>query len=70
MDFGLFPGPIVITTNCVIEPLKTYRDRLYTLNETGIHGVKHVNLHNKEEVAALINVRINNLFLDWGLTSL
>ncbi|XP_063395923.1 hydroxylamine reductase-like [Mytilus trossulus] len=54
IEFGTFPGPVVITTNCVIEPLKSYRDRLYTLNETGIHGVKHINLENKEDMSQLI----------------
>lgn len=55
IDFGSFPGPVVITTNCVIEPLKSYKDRLYTLNETGVHGVKHIDLHNTADVEQLIN---------------
>lgn len=43
-EFPHFPGPIVVTTNCIIEPLKSYKDRLYTLNETGWPGCKHVHL--------------------------
>lgn len=54
IDFSTFPGPVVVTTNCVIEPLKSYRDRLYTLNETGISGVKHINVHKKEGLKQLI----------------
>ena len=55
IDFGSFPGPVVITTNCVIEPLRAYRDRLYTLNETGIHGVKHIDLENPDHLTQLVN---------------
>lgn len=41
-EFAAFPGPVVVTTNCVLEPRKMYRDRLYTMNEVGVDGVKHV----------------------------
>jgi hydroxylamine reductase (hybrid-cluster protein) len=57
IDFAGFPGPVVITTNCVIEPLRAYRDRLYTLNETGVHGVKHIDLENPDHQTQLVNVR-------------
>lgn len=43
-EFPGFPGPIVVTTNCVIEPMKSYKDRLYTLNETGWPGCQHIHL--------------------------
>lgn len=54
IDFSLFPGPVVVTTNCVIEPLKSYKERLYTLNETGINGVKHLDVNLKEDMGKLI----------------
>lgn len=41
-EFATFPGPIVVTTNCVLEPMKKYRDRLYTMNEVGVDGVGHI----------------------------
>ena len=41
-EFAAFPGPIVVTTNCVLEPRRMYKDRLYTANEVGLDGVKHV----------------------------
>ena len=31
-----------MTTNCIIEPRKSYRDRLFTLNDTGWPGVHHL----------------------------
>jgi len=41
-EFAAFPGPVIVTTNCVLEPRKMYKDRLYTMNEVGVDGVKHV----------------------------
>ena len=35
-DFHKFPGPIVVTTNCLIEPRGSYRGRLFTKNEVGV----------------------------------
>lgn len=34
----MFPGPILATTNCVLEPPKSYKDRLFTTNEAGLSG--------------------------------
>jgi hydroxylamine reductase len=41
-EFALFPGPIIVTTNCVQAPRSSYRDRLYTMNEVGVDGVGHI----------------------------
>ncbi|KAL3939351.1 MAG: hypothetical protein SGBAC_005909 [Bacillariaceae sp.] len=41
-EFASFPGPIVVTTNCVLEPRRAYRNRLYTMNEVGVDGVAHI----------------------------
>lgn len=41
-EFSCFPGPVVVTTNCVLKPRKIYEDRLYTINATGLSGIKHV----------------------------
>eukprot|EP00054_Salpingoeca_dolichothecata_P007961 m.45539 g.45539 ORF g.45539 m.45539 type:complete len:591 (+) comp17417_c0_seq2:258-2030(+) len=41
-EFRKFPGPIVVTTNCLIEPRKSYADRLYSCNVVGWPGVKHI----------------------------
>ncbi|XP_045171655.2 hydroxylamine reductase-like [Mercenaria mercenaria] len=54
IDFATFPGPVLASTNCVIEPLRSYRDRLYTLNDTGIHGVRHLDLHNPTQMKQLL----------------
>jgi hydroxylamine reductase len=41
-EFAGFPGPIIVTTNCIIEPRRNYKDRIYTMNEVGVAGVQHL----------------------------
>lgn len=41
-DFSMFPGPVLITTNCLVEPRKGYRSRIYTTNAVGFDGITHV----------------------------
>lgn len=46
MDFSYFPGAILVTTNCVLEPMSMYKKNIYTTNETGLAGIPH--LENKD----------------------
>lgn len=41
-EFTSFNGPILMTTNCLIPPKDSYRDRIYTTGLVGFPGVKHV----------------------------
>lgn len=41
-EFESFNGPIVATTNCVLIPRDSYRDRLFTTGPAGIPGVTHI----------------------------
>lgn len=41
-DFAKFPGPIVMTSNCLIEPGPTYRNRIFTMGPVGWPGVRHL----------------------------
>lgn len=41
-EFEIFPGPIVMTTNCLMPPKDSYRDRVFTLGPVGYPGVKHL----------------------------
>lgn len=38
IDFSNFPGPVIATTNCVLDPPKSYKNRLFTTNEVGAAG--------------------------------
>ena len=41
-DFTAFPGPIVMTSNCLIEPQPAYRNRIFTVGPVGWPGVRHL----------------------------
>lgn len=41
-EFESFNGPILMTTNCIVPPKKSYIDRLFTTGATGYPGVKHI----------------------------
>ncbi len=47
-EFAKFPGPIVMTTNCLVEPRKSYKDRIYTCNAVGWPDVPHIGGHQKD----------------------
>jgi hydroxylamine reductase len=51
-EFGEFSGPIVATTNCVLIPPSTYRDRLYTTRVTAVPGGKRLEEGNFAPVIA------------------
>jgi hydroxylamine reductase len=42
MEFSQFKGPILMTSNCILEPRKSYRHRIYTTNAAGFPGVAHL----------------------------
>lgn len=41
-EFESFNGPILMTTNCIVPPKDSYRDRLYTTGAAGFPGCKHI----------------------------
>lgn len=41
-DFADFPGPILMTSNCIIEPQPIYRQRIFTTGPVGWPGVRHL----------------------------
>lgn len=41
-DFTAFPGPIVMTSNCLIEPQPAYRNRIFTTGPVGWPGTRHL----------------------------
>lgn len=37
-----FNGPILMTTNCIVPPAESYKDRLWTTGTTGYPGCRHI----------------------------
>ena len=55
-EFEAFHGPILMTTNCIVPPKDSYKDRLYTTGAAGFPGCKHIpgEIGEKKDFSALI----------------
>ncbi len=42
IEFARFPGAILMTTNCIIEPQSSYSDRIFTAGMVAWPGVQHI----------------------------
>ncbi|MDC0831977.1 hydroxylamine reductase [Geitlerinema sp. CS-897] len=49
-EFNEFPGPIVMTTNCLMPPKSSYRDRVFTLGAVGYPDLKHLQRQDLSQV--------------------
>lgn len=50
-EFAEFPGAVIMTSNCIIEPDNSYRNRLFTRGPVGWPGVQHIS--NNDYSAAI-----------------
>ncbi len=41
-EFETFNGPILMTTNCIVPPKDSYKDRIYTTGAAGYPGCEHI----------------------------
>ncbi len=41
-EFESFNGPILMTTNCIVPPRDSYKDKLFTTGSAGYPGCKHI----------------------------
>ena len=41
-EFSSFNGPILMTTNCIVPPADSYKDRMFTTGAAGYPGCKHI----------------------------
>ena len=41
-EFESFNGPVLMTTNCIVPPKDSYKDRLWTTGAAGYPGCKHI----------------------------
>ncbi|SNT08142.1 hydroxylamine reductase [Anaerovirgula multivorans] len=48
-EFESFNGPILMTTNCLVPPKDSYKDRVYTTSVVGFEGLKHIETENGEK---------------------
>ncbi|MDU4660604.1 MAG: hydroxylamine reductase, partial [Clostridium butyricum] len=48
-EFEKFNGPILMTTNCIVIPKDSYKNRLFTTGATGMPGCPHIEANFKGE---------------------
>ena len=55
-QFDNLPGCILMTTNCLMRPRDSYKDRIYSTNVVGWDGVKHIgkNENGEKDFSAII----------------
>ena len=55
-EFESFNGPILMTTNCIVPPKDSYKDRLYTTGAAGYPGCKHIpgEIGERKDFSAII----------------
>ena len=41
-EFESFNGPILMTTNCIVPPKDSYKDRIFTTGSAGFPGCRHI----------------------------
>ncbi|OPL10304.1 MAG: hydroxylamine reductase, partial [Firmicutes bacterium ML8_F2] len=41
-EFESFNGPVLLTTNCLVPPKDSYKDRVYTTGTVGFSGLTHI----------------------------
>nr|WP_234408776.1 hydroxylamine reductase [Marinilabilia salmonicolor] len=41
-EFESFNGPVLLTTNCLVPPKESYKDRVYTTGAAGFDGCTHI----------------------------
>lgn len=52
-EFAKFPGPVIMTSNCIIDPnVGNYADRIYTRSIVGWPGVTHIEDRDFSQVIA------------------
>ncbi len=49
-EFDEFSGPILVTTNCVMIPKESYKDRLFTCGIAGVARAEHIQDRNFSKV--------------------
>ncbi len=55
-EFESFNGPILMTTNCIIPPKDSYKNKIYTTGAAGYENTKHItpNSQGQKDFSAII----------------
>ncbi|MCX6699868.1 MAG: hydroxylamine reductase [Methanomicrobiales archaeon] len=55
-EFDSFNGPVLVTTNCIVPPKDSYKNRVYTTGLAGYPGITHItsSADGKKDFSSLI----------------
>jgi hydroxylamine reductase len=53
-EFEKFNGPILMTTNCLVPPRDSYKERVYTTGIVGFEGLKYIPEGNPKDFSEII----------------
>ncbi len=55
-EFDSFNGPVILTTNCLVPPKDSYKDRIYTTGAVGFDGLTHItpDVNGKKDFSQVI----------------
>lgn len=55
-EFESFNGPVLLTTNCLVPPKESYKDRVYTTGAVGFTGCRHIpaNTYGEKDFTEII----------------
>ena len=59
-EFESFNGPIIMTTNCIVPPKESYKNRLFTTGVVAFKGCKHIGGEEKD-FSEVIDLAKNSL---------
>ncbi len=57
-EFESFNGPILMTTNCIVPPKDSYKDRMFTTGDAAYPGCKHIEgaIGDKKDFSEIIEL--------------
>ncbi|MDR1690623.1 MAG: hydroxylamine reductase [Candidatus Methanoplasma sp.] len=56
-EFDSFNGPILVTTNCLAPPGRSYSNRLFTTGVAGFSGIKHIDeVNGRKDFSEIIRL--------------
>ncbi|SEH23360.1 hydroxylamine reductase [Selenomonas sp. KH1T6] len=56
-EFEAFGGPILMTTNCLVPPKESYKERVFTTGAVGFPGCAHIEeVNGKKDFSAVIEL--------------
>lgn len=55
-EFDSIPGAILMTSNCIMKPRDSYKDRIYTSSVVGYEGLQHIpTINGNKDFTPIIN---------------